>query len=577
MQNNKLENTLSSLSDLPIVRENSLLSKRIDSLKKRLEKNEFQLVILGQFKRGKSTLINSLLGEQILPTSIVPLTSIITVLKYNKTQNITVLFIDNHTKKITFSQLPDYVTEGKNPNNIKQVEQVIIEYPSEYLKNGIQIIDTPGVGSVYQHNTDVAYDFVPKADAGIFLFTADPPISESELKFLTAIKDYLGKIIFVQNKIDQISEKDREESLEFTKKIIKETVGAKELVFYQISAKLGFEGKKGKDSKKLMESKLPMFEEGLNHIFTSQKAHIITKSITKKLLLAVKEINLMLAIEEQSVSMPIAILKEKITAFNKELTVIKQEKEDNDYILQGKLEKLVNQTLIDDIEILKEKELPAILCAFEQFFKSHQDKSGIELSALLDKFLEKSIKKIFGSWRIEEERKLQKSLESILDRFSSQTNNFISRAIELSASLFNLKIGELKTETSFKEEYEFKFSFDEYQVDLDFYTPVVSRLPKFLSHKLLYKNMRDKVIQEFDKHSGRSRYDFHQRVLQSINEFRDNLDERLNEIIEGINIAMKKGLLQREKAESTEKEVAKSLRAQKSILSQISTHLYLFG
>ncbi|OIO15246.1 hypothetical protein COV53_03735 [Candidatus Gottesmanbacteria bacterium CG11_big_fil_rev_8_21_14_0_20_37_11] len=573
MQNIELINLLNSVIDLPIIRQNPLLLKRVNNLRERLEKNEFQLVILGQFKRGKSTLINALLGEQLLPTAIVPLTSIITVLKYSQKKNINVIFLDGKHKNISLSELHKYVTEAENPKNVKNVDQVIIEYPSDYLKNGIQIIDTPGVGSVYKHNTDVSYEFVPKADAGIFVVTADPPISESELIFLTSIKDYLGKIIFVQNKIDQISEKDREESLEFTKKVIKETVGVKDITFYQMSAKLAIEGNTQKDNKKLKDGKFSKFKDELNHIFTSQKSQILINSITTKMLSIVKEINLILQIEKKSVSMPVATLKEKITAFNNELEAIKQEKENNDYILAGQLEKLVSQTLIDDIESLNEKELPVMLSEFDQFYKSHQDKNGTELSKFLDQFLEKSIKKVFSSWRKEEEGKLQKSLESILNRFSSQTNDFIKKAVDLSASLFNLKVEELKTEASLVEEYEFRFSFDEYQVDLDLYTPVISRLPKFLSHKLLYKNMREKVIQVFDQHCGRSRYNFHQRVLQSINEFRCNLDERLDEIITGIKTAMQKGLSQSEKAENTEKDVAKSILTQESMLTQLDIDL----
>ncbi len=570
---NLLDKTLSTVIDLPITKQNTFLVKRLTNLKERLKKNEFQLVVLGQFKRGKTTLINALLGKNVLPTAIVPLTSIITILKYGEKVNLTVVFLDGRKEEITFSKLSDYITEVKNPKNVKHVEQVIIDYPSSYLKNGIQIIDTPGVGSVYKHNTDVAYEFVPKADAGIFVLTADPPISETEIKFLVSIKDYLGKIIFIQNKIDQISENDRQESLDFTKKVIKEAVGNKELFFYQISAKLGLEGKIEKNSLKLKESKLPEFENELNKFFIGQKNQILQISIASKLLFLIREISLALQIEKKAILMPLATLKEKIDFFNRELANIKQEKEDADFIIQGQLEKLVNQVLLDDIESLKREQLPLILSEYEQFYQSHQNKSGQELAKALDKFLEKSIKKIFTNWRREEEDKLQKLLQSILSRFSSQANEFIKKAVELSANLFDLKIKEFETETKLAEKYEFKFSFEEYEVDIDFYTPIISRLPKFLSHKLLYKNMREKVIQVFDQHCGRSRYDFHQRILKSILDFRRNLDEVLDETVEGIQTAMQKGLSQKKKAVTAEEEITKSLQEQEVILSQVESNL----
>ncbi len=568
-----VQNATFSIGKMPAVKQNKLLAERVFQLVQKLGKNEFQLVILGQFKRGKTTLINALLGNNVLPTAIIPLTSIVTIIKYSNTQKATVLFTDGRNREISFDIIGQYVTEVKNPGNIKGVDRVIIEYPSSFLKNGIQIIDTPGVGSVYKHNTDVAYEFVPQADAGIFVFTADPPISESELQFLKSVKDYLGKIIFVQNKIDRISETDRQESLEFTKKVINGAVSTSDLLFFQLSAKDGLEGKLTNNNEKLIQSRLADFEGKLLGFLMEHKGQILLISVATKLLSIIEEVKFSLQIEKQAVSMPVSSLKEKISLFNKELETIKQEKEDNDYILQGQTEKLVNQTLLEDIESLKERQLPKILNEYDLFYKSHRDQSGKELFLFLDRFLEESIKKIFTGWRKEEENKLQKSLESLLNRFSSQTNEFIKRAMELTASLFNIKVREIKQDKRLAEQYEFKFSFDEYQVDIDFYTPVVSGLPKFLSHRLLYKSMRDKVIQVFDQHCGRSRYDFHQRVLESINNYRDSLDEVLDETVNGIKIALEKGLSQQQKNIKKEKDVTGALNQEELTLLETESKI----
>ncbi len=562
-----LRNIIFETKKLPLVKQNNLLNKRLSLLQEKFDQNEFQLVVLGQFKRGKTTLINALIGENLLPTAIVPLTSIITILKYSEKEKAVVSFSDGHKKEISLSQIEDYVTEVKNPKNIKKVTKVIIGYPSKFLKIGIQIIDTPGVGSVYKHNTDVSYEFVPKADAGIFVFTADPPISESELQFLNSVKDYLGKIIFVQNKIDQISESERRESLEFTKKVISEAVGTSALLFFQLSAKKGLEGKQTRNKKKLEESLLANFEDKLINFLIENKGKIFLESLTRKMLSIIEELKFALQIEKQSLSMPVATLKEKMSQFDKEISRIQQEKEDSEYILQGQMEKIVNQELIEDIEILKEKKLPLFLSDFDNFFQSRKEDSGKQLSEAFNIFLEKSIKKIFTDWRKEEEAKLHKSLILLLDRFSSQTNEFISQAVSLSADLFNIKVNKLDKDIRLFEKYDFRFSFDEYQVDLDLYKPVITRLPKFLSNKLLYKKMRDEVIQEFDKHCGRSRYDFHQRVLESINMFKNNLDEVLEETIQGIKIAMQKGLYQQHKNIKKEADLSKAIQKQEAFFN----------
>ena len=94
-----------------------------------------------------------------------PLTSIATVLTYGEALRIKVYLNDGSVKEIRHENLPLYVTEKGNPQNEKNVNEVVITYPSQYLKDGVQLIDTPGVGSVYHHNTDIAYQYIPKSDA----------------------------------------------------------------------------------------------------------------------------------------------------------------------------------------------------------------------------------------------------------------------------------------------------------------------------------------------------------------------------------------------------------------------------
>ncbi len=156
------------------------LARLIDKLRE----NRFNLVVLGAFKRGKSTLINALLGESLLPTAIVPLTSVVTVLGYGEQLNIEVLFHNGERKKISQPELVEYITEKGNQRNQKGVREVDITYPSDYLKDGVRIIDTPGVGSVYCHNTEVAYNYLPQVDAAVFVVTVDPPLSAAEQEFL---------------------------------------------------------------------------------------------------------------------------------------------------------------------------------------------------------------------------------------------------------------------------------------------------------------------------------------------------------------------------------------------------------
>lgn len=195
---------------------------RVLMTKEQLISNCFNLVILGQFKRGKTTRINSLIGKEILPSSVVPLTSIVTILKFGKEINSKVFMQDNSEKKICIEDLADYITEKGNPKNIRGIRCARIEYPSPFLEKGILLVDTHGVGSTFLHNTETTYEFLDHLDAALFLMSADVPISQVEKELLDTIKGSTQKIFFVMNKIDYLAPKEIEELAAFNKHVLEE-------------------------------------------------------------------------------------------------------------------------------------------------------------------------------------------------------------------------------------------------------------------------------------------------------------------------------------------------------------------
>ncbi len=170
-----LEGELSRLAGLPEVQ-----GPQLTQLLDKLRENRFNLVILGAFKRGKSTLINALLGEPCCPPPSSPSLRWLPSWVTASSLDIQVHFQNGQSPQITQAELADYITEKGNPSNQKGVREVEIAYPSDYLRDGVRIIDTPGVGSVYSHNTEVAYNYLPQVDAAIFVVTVDPPLSAAE-------------------------------------------------------------------------------------------------------------------------------------------------------------------------------------------------------------------------------------------------------------------------------------------------------------------------------------------------------------------------------------------------------------
>jgi small GTP-binding protein len=133
----------------------------------------FLLVIAGEFNSGKSSFINALLGERVLPEGVTPTTDRINLLR--------------HGPEITERPLEAYLLERT--------------HPAELLRE-LNVVDTPGTNAVIRRHEELTRDFVPRADLVLFVTSADRPFSESEREFLERIREWGKKIVFIVNKID---------------------------------------------------------------------------------------------------------------------------------------------------------------------------------------------------------------------------------------------------------------------------------------------------------------------------------------------------------------------------------------
>ena len=159
----------------------------------RLAEDRFNLAVVGQFKRGKSTLMNAIIGRDLLPTGVLPLTSAISALCYGPRERALLRRQGwAREQEIGLGELADYVTERGNPGNEKGLIEARVELPSRFLRRGLYFVDTPGVGSGRHENTETTRAFLPQADAVIFVTSVEAPLSEAEELFLVDIREQLG-------------------------------------------------------------------------------------------------------------------------------------------------------------------------------------------------------------------------------------------------------------------------------------------------------------------------------------------------------------------------------------------------
>jgi GTP-binding protein EngB required for normal cell division len=544
----RLKQSLLSAVDLlkPLVREES--GRSLAEVGNKLREEVFNLVILGQFKRGKSTFINALLGEELLPTAIVPLTSVVTIIHYGPRVSVHVQFTDSREEEVPLKSLPDYITERGNPENRKGVREVIVYHPSAYLRDGVRIIDTPGVGSVYRHNTDVAYRYLPHVDAGIFIVSADPPLSESEHQFLKDIRDYVDKIFFVVNKIDQVSDQDREESMEFTRSVLRRDLQRDDVMLYPLSARWAVEARESSDSDKLQKSLLPLFEKQLQSFLMHEKGLVLLRSAVQGLLRLVSGETVALQLEQEAVKLPLKELTAKIAQFEAEMKSISRDKEQHNYLLQGRLGKITS-TLDDQIKTFKQANLPLLHEALEKEYSKQLDHGCLRREEL-ERFVFENIRDAFTPWRLQMTELIAADIEEAHQELAKKTNEVIERILELTSSIFQLPLKPFSAVEPLSQKSRFYFLFKDDPVGLELIQlAVTSSLPTFLVKKMLLKNMKAAVTDLVDRHCGRVRYDLLQRVQTTVAEFRKALGERIDQTLEGIRGALGKALAMKQSSE----------------------------
>ncbi|MEW6001433.1 MAG: dynamin family protein [Nitrospirota bacterium] len=525
-----------------------------EELREKVQNNVFNLVVLGQFKRGKTTLINALLGAEILPTAVVPLTSIATILKYSEDLKINVYFNDGRVTEIKPENLPEYVTEKGNPKNQKDVQEVVITYPSSYLKDGVRLIDTPGVGSIYQHNTDIAYQYLPKSDAALFLLSVDQPVSKAELDFLEDVREYSNKIFFLQNKADYVDDEDLKESIAFSKKVIEECMDY-EVKIFPLSAKLALDGKLNGKSELLGKSFLPEFENILNTFLMEEKGKVLLLSVSSSLLRVLSQALFELGLEMKSLTIPVEELKVKIEMFEKKKKEVMREKQDFDILLDGEVDRLVKKGLDEDLDEFKKETMFILTASLETFYQDNKQLSSRDLNSAMETYIIEEVKNVCNNWWAKEDGKLATSFEAICSRFITKINETVDALFRFSSELFAIPFEAFKAEELWTVKPSFYYKFKEEPVMLEVLSKSLTlSLPKFVGDKIILKKMKDYLHEMIDTQSGRVRFDFAERLDKSKLDFRWEMFERIEATIKGISSAIEKGMSQKSRGEKAVEE-----------------------
>ena len=299
----KKQNVLSSLEIILTIAEELKVDKVANQLKetmKQLHKEKFMLSVVGEFSRGKSTFINALLGQQVLPTRTKPTTAFINKIQYGADKRYSIVYRDKRIlpKQLTEEQFStlyaptepdeddreevrDYRETMKQFDEIKWAE---IYFPNAYCKEGIEIYDTPGVNDPNPNREEITFTFIPKSDAVIMLLSATTPLAQSEMDFLKnrIYGSDISKVFFVVNFKDRLkSESDEQKMVEYIRQHLRDIEPNPRV--YLVSSKdaltirrleLGEPLEVKQKYTAIEDTGMPALESDLAHFFQYEKAGV---------------------------------------------------------------------------------------------------------------------------------------------------------------------------------------------------------------------------------------------------------------------------------------------------------------
>ncbi|HEY7307306.1 MAG TPA: dynamin family protein [Bryobacteraceae bacterium] len=247
-----------------------------------LAEDAFRLAVVGKYNRGKSSLMNAMLGHEWLPTGILPLTSVITTVRYGTKQRALIRTEGSSlAHEISLEDLPQYVAEEHNPGNRKRVDFAEIQLPSDLLRYGFLFIDTPGLGSGITANTEATRRFLPEIDAAIVVLSFESPLDQADIDLLASLRRLRRKLFVVLNKADLVPRNERDRVTSFVRESLIERLPETPPLF-PLSARDGLAARVGASESRLEKSGLKQFEDQLVHFLTTQKSELFVQRVMER-------------------------------------------------------------------------------------------------------------------------------------------------------------------------------------------------------------------------------------------------------------------------------------------------------
>jgi GTPase Era involved in 16S rRNA processing len=548
------------------------LCTEIDEEIRKVRARRFYLAVVGQFKRGKSTFINALLGEQLLPVGVLPLTAVVTLLSYDTEQQIQVHFQDGTSNEVERSSLPGYVTEQGNPNNQKKVTFINIGFPSPILKHGVVLIDTPGIGSLFSHNTRTTREFIPRIDAAVFVLSADPPITEAEYEFLDELVQHVGKVFVVLNKVDTLTESEITQTVEYTQSAIFPKLRG--TAVFTVSALRALEAKLTANEELLVESGMTKFCIDLDKFMLTEKRDVLLQRSAQRTEMFLSRAKFQIELERKAALTPLDALQSIIGEFDTKIDGIQHELLQLRYVLEGELRALedrINRELQEFATVESESLRKKVRTSGEV----QQGSTHSTYFTPLENQLASELVVDFEQWRKDWEPELVRLYAGMMNATTSQMNHVLDGIVEWTSTVFKIETGTFSKIESLDWQDTFYYKIQDYPVfmEIDGLKLFAGVLPKSFLRKRLLNRLIESIESKVDRNCGRLKYEYLYSLQEAHRQFQRHLDQKVEGLTAELRQVLQRALDQRSTLEEGQTPTIHHLEESLSKLQELQEQI----
>ena len=419
------------------------------ALAARVSEGRFYLACIGQFKRGKSTLINALIGDPILPVGFIPVTAVPTVIRYGADRQARIQFRDGAWQPIAASDLDQYVSEEHNPENSKGVGGAEVFVPSALLSTGMCIVDTPGLGSVFTGNTAATQAFIPHIDAALVVVGADPPLAGEELALVEAVGKQVQTLILVLNKADRTTDAERAAAVGFTQKVLAKRLKRSVGPVFEVCATDALEDRGPERDWKKLRAALEGLVQGSGRQLIQEACDRGVERLSEQLLAIITE-------EREALERPLEESEQRIAAMQVTIAEAERSMREVGYLWMAE-QRHLSDVFVDRHQEFRDSIEPPAEEEFERAVRSTPRRMGPAYRRAIMREAQEIARRHVLPWLGGEQAEGEKQYRQVASRFVQMANDFLKKLADAGIRELERMPHALDPEAGFRTRSEYRF------------------------------------------------------------------------------------------------------------------------